>query len=169
MGRMLRTRAPVVHQTGDSTSHAWTILMKKSRERENANSVNRISNTNSGSRQHNYYKANGRSTRDRLPTNQHLCLDHTENTATLCAQQAGHSITPQPTFYATGPHSAAQHEQGATGQRTKCGKRWCRVHTDQQPCPKQSSILPRKSKRNFERTNRAWFPGTTSKTTHPHN
>ena len=168
MGRMLQTRAPVQQYMGDSTTHAWTILMKKSRERENANSVNRISNANRCSRQHNYDKANGRSTWDRLLTNQHLCLNHAENSATLCAQWAGHSITLQQTSCTTRPRLAAQHEQGATGQRTKCGKRWSGVHIDQQPRPKQSSILPRKSKRNFEQTKLAWFPGMTSKTTHPH-
>ena len=169
MGRMLRTRAPVRQHTGDSTIHTWTILMKKSQERENTNSVNRISNANRSSRQHNYDKANGWSKWDRLPMNQHLCLNHAENTATLCAQRARHSITPQQTSCATGPRLAAQHEQGATGQRTKCGKQWSGVHIDQRPRPKQSSTSPRKSKRNFEQTKLAWFPGTTSKTTHPHN
>ena len=108
-------------------------------------------------------------TRDRLHTNQHLCLDDAENTATLCAQRAGHSITPQQTSCTTGPRLAVQHEQGATGQRTKCGKRCSGVHIDQRPRPKQSSISPRKSKRNFKQTRLAWFPGTTSKTTHPNN
>jgi len=109
-----------------------------------------------------------RSTRDRLPTNQHLYLNHAENTETLCAQWAGHSITPQQTSCANGPYLAAQHKQGASGQRTNCGKWWIGVHIDQQPHLKQSSILPRKSKRNFERNKLAWFPGTTM-TTHPHN
>ena len=137
--------------------------------KENANSVNRISNANSSSRQHNYYKANERSTRDRSPMSQHLCLNHAENTATLCAQRAGHSITPQQTYCATGPLLVAQHEQGATRQKTKCGKRWSGVHINQRLRPKPSSILLRKSKRNFERIKLAWFPGMTSKTTHPHN
>ena len=145
-------RAPVGQHTGNLTIHAWTILMKKSWEREDTNSANRISNAKSGSRQHNNYKAIGRSTRDRLPTNQHLCLNHAENTETLCAQRAGHSITPQQTSCATGPRLAAQHEQGAIGQRTNCGKRWSGVHIDQRPRPKQSSISPRKSKRNFKGT-----------------
>ena len=166
---MLKTRASLGHNTGDLTSHAWTILTRKSRERENASSENRTNNANRGSRQHNNNTANGRNTQDRLLTTQHLCLDHAENTATLCAQWAGHSITPQQTSCATGPRLAAQHKQGAIGQRTKCGKRWSGAPIDQQPRPKQSSILPRKSKKNFVRTRLAWFPGTTSKTTHPHN
>ncbi len=143
--------------------------MKKSRERENKKSANRISSAESGSRRHNDYKAIGRSTPDRLPTNQHLCLDHAEHTETLCAQRAGHSITPQQTSCVNGPRLAAQHEQGAIGQRTNCGKRWSGVHIDQRPRPMQSSISLRKSKKNFEQTKLVWFPGMTSKTSHPHN
>ena len=154
---------------GDSTIHAWTILMMKPREMANANSVNRISNSNRGSRQHNYYKANGRSTRDRPPTSQHLCLNHAEKTATLCAQRAGHSITTQQTSCVTGPLLVAQHKQGGTGQKTKCRKWWIGVHIDQRLRPKPSSILLWKSKRNFEQTKLAWFPGLTSMTTHRHN
>ena len=135
----------------------------------NANSVNRSGNANSSSRQHKYNKANGQSTRDRLPTSQHLCLNHVEHTATLCAQQVGHSITPQQTSCTTGPLLVAQHEQGTTGRKKKCGKRWSGVRINQQQRPKPSSILPRKSKRNFKGSKLAWFHGTTSKTTHPHN
>jgi len=48
-----RTRAPIGQHMGDLTIHAWTILMKKSRERENKHSANRINNAESGSRRHN--------------------------------------------------------------------------------------------------------------------
>ena len=107
-------------------------------------------------------------TRDRLHTNQHLCLDDAENTATLCAQRAGHSITPQQTTSANGPRLAAQREQGAIGPKMKCGRRWSGGPIDQRLRPRRSNTLPRKYKRNFARTRLAWSLGTQSKTTHPH-
>ena len=58
-----------------------------------------------------------------VATIQHLCLEHPEHIGTLFAQRVGHSITPQPTLCTNGPHSGAQHEQGATGQKKKCGRR----------------------------------------------